>query len=107
MRGMDAMLRALADGTRRQIVTLVWREERSAGDIAATFDMTRPAVSQHLGVLLASDLVSVRRQGTQRFYRANHQAVAQLRAELAAMWDDGLDRLRHAAEATHRKGRRR
>lgn len=103
---MDAMLRALADGTRRQILTLVWREERSAGEIAAAFDITRPAVSQHLGVLLASDLVSVRRRGTQRLYRANRQAIAQLRAELVTMWDSGLDRLKHAAEAAHRKGKR-
>jgi DNA-binding transcriptional ArsR family regulator len=107
MCGMDAMLRALADGTRRQILTLVWREERLAGEIAAAFDVTRPAVSQHLGVLLASDLLSVRRRGTQRLYRANRQAVARLRAELATMWDDGLHRLKHAAEASHQKGRRR
>jgi DNA-binding transcriptional ArsR family regulator len=58
---MDAMLRALSDGTRRQILTLVWREERTAGDIAAKFAMTRPSVSQHLSVLLDSELVSVRR----------------------------------------------
>jgi DNA-binding transcriptional ArsR family regulator len=103
---MDAMLRALADGTRRQIVALVWHEERSAGEIARAFDVTRPAVSQHLGVLLACDLVTVRRQGTQRLYRANRQAIARLRAELATMWDSGLDRLKHAAEATHRKGKR-
>ena len=45
---MDAMLRALADGTRRQILTLVWREERAAGEIAAAFDMTRPAISPFL-----------------------------------------------------------
>jgi len=103
---MDAMLRALADGTRRQILTLVWREERSASEIAAEFDMTRPAVSQHLGVLLASDLVSVRRQGTQRLYRANREEIVRLRTELATMWDSGLDRLKQAAETTHRKGKR-
>jgi len=103
---MDAMLRALADGTRRQILTLVWREERSASEIAAEFDMTRPAVSQHLGVLLASDLVSVRRQGTQRLYRANRKAIVRLRTELATMWDSSLDRLKQPAETTHRKGKR-
>ena len=103
---MEAMLRALADGTRRQILTLVWSEERSASAIAAEFDMTRPAVSQHLGVLLASDLVSVRRQGTQRLYRANRKEIVRLRTELATMWDSGLDRLKQAAETTHRKGKR-
>jgi DNA-binding transcriptional ArsR family regulator len=104
---MDAMLRALSDGTRRQILTLVWREERSAGDIAAEFSMTRPSISQHLAVLLDSDLVSVRRAGTRRLYRANRQAVAQLRAELAVMWVDSLARLKTSLEASGRKRRKR
>ena len=98
------MLRALADGTRRQILALVWREERTAGDIAAEFAMTRPAVSQHLTILRESELVVVRHEGTRRLYRANRQAVARLRAELGAFWDDHLAQLRDAAE---RKGRRR
>ena len=104
---MDAMLRALSDGTRRQILTLVWREERTAGDIAAKFAMTRPSVSQHLSVLLDSELVSVRRAGTRRFYRANRQAVTRLRAELASLWDDSLARLKASAEASERKKRKR
>jgi DNA-binding transcriptional ArsR family regulator len=104
---MDAILRALADGTRRHILALVWREERTAGEIAAEFAVTRPAISQHLRVLLASELVSVRREGTRRLYRANRQAVARLRAELAAFWDDGLARLKEAAEGAERRGERR
>jgi DNA-binding transcriptional ArsR family regulator len=101
------MLRALADGTRRQILALVWREERTAGDIAAEFAMTRPAVSQHLTILRESELVFVRHEGTRRLYRANRQAVARLRAELGAFWDDHLVQLRDASEAAARKGRRR
>jgi len=104
---MDTMLRALADGTRRQILALVWREERTAGEIAAKFAMTRPAVSQHLGVLLDSELVSVRPDGTRRLYRANRNAVARLRAELSAFWDDRLAQLRDVAEAAERKGKSR
>jgi DNA-binding transcriptional ArsR family regulator len=100
------MLRALADDTRRQILVLVWRDERTAGEIAAEFAMTRPAVSQHLAILRDSNLVSVRPEGTRRLYRANRQAIARLRAELAAFWDDRLAQLRDAAEATERKGRR-
>jgi DNA-binding transcriptional ArsR family regulator len=100
---MDAMLRALADGTRRRILALVWRRERTAGDIAAEFAVTRPAVSQHLGVLLASELLTVRRDGTRRFYRANHRALAQLRAELGAFWDTNLAQLKSLAEAAERK----
>src|SRR5262249_37611470 len=104
---MDAMLRALADGTRRRILALVWREERTAGEIAGKFTMTRPAVSQHLAILRESELLSMRRDGTRRLYRANRQAVARLRAELGAFWDDHLAQLKDAAEAAGRRERRR
>jgi DNA-binding transcriptional ArsR family regulator len=104
---VDALLRALADGTRRQILALVWRDERTAGEIAAAFAITRPAVSQHLAVLRESKLVSVRPEGARRLYRANRQAVARLRAELGTFWDHHLAQLGDAAEASERKGRRR
>ena len=96
---MDAALRALADSTRRQILALVWDEERPAGEIAANFSLTRPAISQHLTVLRESRLVSVRQVGTRRLYHANREAVAQLRAELGAFWDIRIDKLKRAAEA--------
>jgi DNA-binding transcriptional ArsR family regulator len=102
---MDAALRALADGTRRHILALVWREERTASDIASAFAMSRPAVSQHLKVLVDSDLLALRREGTRRFYRANRSGVAKLQAELAALWDDGLGRLKRAAERAERAAR--
>src|SRR5580704_17896373 len=101
------MLRALADGTRRQILALVWRDERTAGEIAAEFAMTRPAVSQHLAELRDSNLVSVRPECTRRLYCANRHSMARLRAELGAFWDDRLAQLRDVAEAAERKGRRR
>jgi DNA-binding transcriptional ArsR family regulator len=86
---------------------LVWHEERTAGEIASEFSMTHPAVSQHLKVLLGSNLVSLRRAGTRRFYRVNQPAIARLQAELASFWDDGLSRLRQAAERTEPRPRRR
>jgi len=101
---MDAMLRAMADGTRRQILALVWSEERTAGEIAAQFEtMSRPAISQHLGVLLESTLVSARREGTRRHFRANQQAFIRLRTALDVFWNDRLGRLKQAAEAAERK----
>jgi len=103
---MDAKLRALADETRRQILGLVWEAERTAGDISDRFDMSRPAVSQHLGVLLECNLIAVRREGTRRLYVANHQAIADLRGELEAFWDASLRRLKVNAEAAKRKRRR-
>jgi DNA-binding transcriptional ArsR family regulator len=103
---MDAKLRALADETRREILGLLWKTERTAGDIADRFDMSRPAVSQHLGVLLECDLVAVRREGTRRLYAANHQAIAGLRNALEVFWDASLQRLKVDAEAAKQKRRR-
>src|SRR5215831_3845774 len=91
---MDAALRALADSTRRHILTLVWHEERTASEIASKFSMSHPAVSQHLKVLLDSDLVSLRRSGTRRFYHVNQSAIAKLQTELALFWGGGLSRLK-------------
>jgi DNA-binding transcriptional ArsR family regulator len=104
---MDSALRALSAGTRRHILALVWHEERTANEIASEFAMSRPAISQHLKVLLDSDLILQRRAGTRRFYRVNQGAVAKLKAELASFWDDGLLRLKRAAERAERKPRRR
>jgi DNA-binding transcriptional ArsR family regulator len=104
---MDSELRALADGTRRQILALIWYEERTASEIASEFSISGPAISQHLKVLLHSDLVLLRRSGTRRFYRVNQSAIARLQVELAAFWDRGLSRLRRAAEQKDGRSRRR
>jgi DNA-binding transcriptional ArsR family regulator len=103
---VDEALRALADGTRRRILALVWDKERTAGEIANGFTISRPAVSQHLGVLRASNLVRLRRAGTRYLYRANHDEIARLRADLAAFWDSRLDRLRVSAESAERRKQR-
>jgi DNA-binding transcriptional ArsR family regulator len=104
---MDTMLRAIADGTRRQILALVWHDELTAGQIASEFTISRPAVSQHLGILRDSRLVSVRREGTRRLYRVDVAAIARLRAELGRFWDAHLAQLKQAAEVSARKARRR
>jgi DNA-binding transcriptional ArsR family regulator len=103
---MNDVLRALADGTRRQILALTWRNELTSGQIAREFEVTRPAISQHLGVLRASGLVTVRQVGTRRLYRANRDTLARLRSYLARFWDNRLERLKIAAEAAERRRRR-
>ncbi|HEY1734527.1 MAG TPA: metalloregulator ArsR/SmtB family transcription factor [Acidimicrobiales bacterium] len=103
---MDAVLKALAEERRRTILRLVWSREMTASDIAAHFDdVTRPAISQHLGVLREARLVVERRDGVRRFYRADHAEMANLRAFLDEFWTSGLDRLRDAAEAAERAKR--
>jgi DNA-binding transcriptional ArsR family regulator len=103
---VDAALRALADGTRRQILSLVWEHERPAGEIAANFSLTRPAVSQHLTVLLETGLISVRREGTRRIYHANRDVIEGLRAELDVFWGGRIGKLKAAAERAQKQKRR-
>ena len=98
---MDTAFRALAEPRRREILRLVWSEEMPASHIAARFDdVTRSAVSQHLGVLREAELILERREGTRRLYRANHVEMARLRSFLDDFWSDSLQRLRDLAEAT-------
>jgi DNA-binding transcriptional ArsR family regulator len=105
---MDAALRAIAEPRRRQILALVRTDELSAGEIAAHFDVTRPAVSQHLTVLKEAGLLSERRDGTRRFYRARPEALLELKRFLEEFWDDRLAKLKHEAERKEktRHGRR-
>ena len=67
---MEAAIRALAEPRRRRILELVRDGELTAGEIASTFDVSRPAVSQHLTVLKQAGLLAERREGTKRLYRA-------------------------------------
>jgi DNA-binding transcriptional ArsR family regulator len=100
---MDVVLQAIAEPRRREILMLIRAGELAAGEIAAHFDVTRPAISQHLQVLMAAGLVSVRRQGTRRLYQARPEGLADLRAFLETFWDDRLLRLKQAAEAEERR----
>jgi DNA-binding transcriptional ArsR family regulator len=95
---MDAAVRALAEPTRREILRLVRDDERTAGDIAKAFPISRPAVSQHLRVLEEAELVDVRRDGTKRWYRARPEGLAELQTWLTSMWTDQLADLKRAAE---------
>ena len=100
---MDTTLRALAEPHRREILRLVWTDELPAARIAERFDdVTRSAVSQHLGVLREAELVIERRDGTRRLYRANHAQMERLRHFLDEFWTGSLDRLQQLAEAAER-----
>jgi DNA-binding transcriptional ArsR family regulator len=100
---VDLALKAIAEPRRRAILRLVRVGELSSGEIAAQFDVTGPAISQHLGVLKEAGLVTERRAGTRRLYRARPEGLHDLRAFLEDFWDDGLDRLRTVAEQDQRR----
>jgi DNA-binding transcriptional ArsR family regulator len=95
---MEAALRALSDPGRRRILTLVRDEEHSAGEIAAEFTVSWPAVSQHLRVLKEAGLVTERREGTRRLYRARPEGLDDVRAFLDEFWDDKLENLKREVE---------
>ena len=100
---MEAALKAIAAEPRRRILTLVRDDELSAGEIASHFDVTRPAVSQHLNVLKEAGLVNERRNGTRRLYRARPDGLAELKEFLEEFWDVRLDALKREAEKEEKR----
>lgn len=86
----QATLAALSDPTRRLVFERVLAAPRPVTAIAEGLPVSRPAVSQHLKVLKAAGLITEQRNGTQRVYTANPQALGELRAAIEAMWHEAL-----------------
>jgi DNA-binding transcriptional ArsR family regulator len=87
------LISAMADPNRRRILELLRSGERSVNELASHFTVTRPAISQHLGVLAEAELVEVRQDGKFRFYRLNPIGMAALRAELDLFWNTEMHQL--------------
>lgn len=100
---IDQAIHALAEPRRRDILYLIRDEELTSSAIAAQFDISAPAVSQHLKVLEAAGLVVVRRDGTKRFYGIRRDGFAELKQYIDSFWDDSLLRLKEAAEEEERR----
>ncbi|MFE9246319.1 ArsR/SmtB family transcription factor [Nocardiopsis sp. NPDC006938] len=94
-------MEAIGEPNRRRVVEVLSAGERSAGEIAAGFDISRPAVSQHLGVLVEAGVLSVRTQGRRRMYSVNAAALDEVGDWLEAQrarWDTALDALEQAMD---------
>ena len=102
---MEAALKAIAEPNRRRILSLVKDEELSAGEIASHFELTRPAVSQHLTVLKEAGLVHERRNGTRRLYSVRPEGFNQVKTFLEGFWDEKLEALKREAEQEERRKR--
>jgi DNA-binding transcriptional ArsR family regulator len=89
---------AISDPIRRRVLELVRDRELPAGDLAAEFDVSRPAVSRHLRVLREAGLLQERRAGRLRLYRADPEPLAELREWLDGYWSGRLDALKRLAE---------
>lgn len=103
---MDAVARALAEPTRRAILRLVKDDECTVSEIAGHFPVSRPAISQHLRVLQDAELVTVRAEGTRRFYRARPEGLGELRSWLDEFWSDRLAQLKVEVEQEQWRARK-
>lgn len=102
-------LTALADPTRRKIVEMLGRGERAAGDIAEHFDVSGPAISQHLKVLRDAQLVTVRVDGQRRIYSLDPVGLDEIErwlADVRRFWTGRLNALEQALRETPAKRRR-
>ena len=92
------LFRAVAEPHRREILRLVASAELPAGEIARAFDVSRPAISQHIAVLRDAGLITERRVGTRRLYRAEPRRLPEMRAYLDDLWGGALGRAKDLAE---------
>ena len=97
---------AVAQPKRREILRLLAAGELSAGEIASHFEVTQPAISQHLKVLKEVGLVNERREGTRRLLSVRAEGLQELNSFLAEILPSSLERLKAAAEREERGGRR-
>jgi DNA-binding transcriptional ArsR family regulator len=106
---MEAVLRALADESRRTILETLTGGPATAGDLAALLPIARPGVSRHLRVLREAGLVEVRQQAQRRVYRLRLEPLAEVDAWLGryrALWEQRLDAL-HTEVARGKRERKR
>lgn len=101
MKLMDT-LQLIAEPRRQEILRLVWTEELPVGVLVERLELSYGGVSQHLGLLRDAGLVTVRRDGKRRLYRADHEQLGPLVAFLESFWGDRLDRLAVLAEEAER-----
>jgi len=104
---LDAQLAAISHPTRRAILQLTTRRERSAGELADAFAVTRPAVSQHIRVLVNAGFLVERRDQQRRLYRADAAAVKAFRAQFDQFWTAGLAQLKAVVESNTAPRKRR
>ena len=98
----QATFKALADPTRRTIIGMLAEQSLSVNDIAENFDMSRPAIAKHLGILRDGDIITVKIQGRERINSLRPRtlkSVADWVAQYSRFWDEKLDNLKQAIEA--------
>jgi DNA-binding transcriptional ArsR family regulator len=105
---MDAVLHALADGSRRTVLDILRDHPATAGELAEALPIARPGVSRHLRVLREAGLVDVRQDAQRRIYTLRPEALVEVDewlGEYRRLWENRLDAL-HTEIARGKKARR-
>jgi DNA-binding transcriptional ArsR family regulator len=102
-RSKPDLLAVLAEPNRRRLLELLRAGEQTVTELASQFSVTRPAISQHLGVLASAGLVEVRQDGRFRRYRLDPKGMVALRSTLDAFWTSELEQLVVAEPPKERK----
>ena len=95
---IDTRLIALGEPNRRAIVDLLSGGPLSVGELTSRLSISRPAVSQHLRVLLEAGLISYEQSGTRNYYRLDAAAVAEVKDYFNSVWTKALKKFKHRAE---------
>ena len=96
-------LQLVAETRRQEILRLVWSDELPVGELVDRLELSYAGVSQHLALLRDAGLVTVRRDGKRRLYRADHEQLGPLKEFLEAFWGGRIDRLASLAEEAERE----
>jgi DNA-binding transcriptional ArsR family regulator len=100
---LEKVIHAIAEPRRREILNLVRDKELTSSAIASHFEISAPAISQHLKVLEESGVVVVRRAGTKRYYSIRREGFSEIKHYIDRFWDDSLLLLKEAAEEEERR----
>ena len=100
---IEKVIQAIAEPRRREILNLVRDKELTSSAIASHFEISAPAISQHLKVLEESGVVVVRRAGTKRYYSIRREGFSEIKQYIDRFWDDSLLLLKEAAEEEERR----
>jgi DNA-binding transcriptional ArsR family regulator len=81
---LNNVFKALSDPTRREILRILSHGERTAGELAEPFEMTKPSLSHHFAVLKEAELIRSRREGQQIYYSLDTTVAEDV---LTRLWD--------------------
>ncbi len=102
---MSALFEIVADQSRRELLRLVWRQERPVGELVDALELTQPTVSHHLKILREHALVDVRKDGNRRLYKARPEAFGSLKEYLETYWLQEANALKSLIESKRTAGK--